>query len=341
MYCEYQQQNPALPEQSNVSLCDRVAHMEGMVLSFVAEHNLLFAMASNVVELANEMMRDPLAAKKLKLSCTVTSYKLRDALATGLEEELIEKLKKCFFSLNLDEATSLTYHKVLTLLVSYFCHLKKEIVVEHLSSLNFAIVNSLKVYDPVETFFRSNELPWNHLLSTSIDSCTVMRGVKNGFETKLRDQVAPNLRDVDGDACHHAHNAAKKFTKVFGIYLETLYCDIYNDFKWSEDLKVVLEDLCKHLGITYRQPEIYAATRWLSVYEITISNIYRFDILVVLCHSFFSDDDSKLYKSGLDTIYTRRNVTEERKNHLETSKFPQEQEKKSGEGWKGSKGKNI
>ena len=92
MYCKYQQQNPVLLEQSNVPLCDRVTHMEGMVLSFVAEYNLPFAMANNVVELANEMMRDPLAAKKLKLSCTVVSYKLRDGLAKGVEEKLIEKL---------------------------------------------------------------------------------------------------------------------------------------------------------------------------------------------------------------------------------------------------------
>ena len=36
-----------------------------------------------------------------------------------------------------------------------------------------------------------------------LDLYGVMRGVKNGIETKLRDQVAPNLLDVDGDACHH------------------------------------------------------------------------------------------------------------------------------------------
>ena len=98
--------------------------------------------------------------------------------------------------------------------------------------------------------------------------------------------------------------------------IDTWKRDIYNDFKWSEDLNVVLEDLCKHLGMTYRQPEMYAATRWLSVYEITIRNIYRFDVLVVLYHSFLSDDDSKLYKSRLDTIYTRRKVTEESKKAI-------------------------
>ena len=70
-----------------------------------------------------------------------------------------------------------------------------------MTSLNLAIVNSLKVYDAVKRFFRSNELPSNHLLSSLMESCGVMRGVKNGFETKLRDQIAPNLLDVDGDMC--------------------------------------------------------------------------------------------------------------------------------------------
>ena len=90
MHREYQQQNPILPKQSDVTLCDRVTHMEDMALSFVAERNLPFVVANNVVELANEMLRDPLAAKKLKRSRTVVSYKLRDGLAKGLEEELIE-----------------------------------------------------------------------------------------------------------------------------------------------------------------------------------------------------------------------------------------------------------
>ena len=124
--------------------------------------------------------------------------------------------------------------------------------------------------------------------------------------------------------------------------METLYCDIYKDFKWSEDLKDVLEDLWKHLEITYRQPEMYAATCWLSVYEITISNIYIFDVLVVLYHSFLSDDDSKLYKSRLDTIYTRRKVTEESKKAIKKHQtFLKNKKKKSDEGWKGSKGKNM
>ena len=42
--------------------------MEGMVLGFAAEHNLPLAMAHHVVELANEMICNPIAAKKLRLA---------------------------------------------------------------------------------------------------------------------------------------------------------------------------------------------------------------------------------------------------------------------------------
>ena len=52
--------------------------------------------------------------------------------------------------------------------------------------------------------------------------------------------MVPNLLDVDGDACHHLHNASRKFTKIFDNYLEALYQDIHNDFKWSENLGVIL-----------------------------------------------------------------------------------------------------
>ena len=51
--------------------------MEGMILVFVVENNLQFLTAEKIVELANKMMRDPHAAKKLKLARTTASSKLR------------------------------------------------------------------------------------------------------------------------------------------------------------------------------------------------------------------------------------------------------------------------
>ena len=101
-----------------------------------------------------------------------------------------------------------------------------------------------------------------------------MRGSKNGFEIKLRESVAPALINMDGDSCHHIHNACKIFTQIFDKYLEQFYQGSYNDVKWSEDNRVILEDICEFLSVSYQRPEMFAATRWLSVYDVTLSTIY-------------------------------------------------------------------
>ena len=231
----------------------------------------------------------------------------------------MEKLRKTFFSFNLDEATSTTHHKVLTNLVSYFCKLHKEIIVEHLSSMNIPIVNAETFYAAIVDLVKSKEISWKNLLAMLMDSGGVMRGSKYGFEIKIRLRVAPHLLDIDGDSCHHIHNASKIFTKVFDGYLESLFRDICNDFKWSEDLKVELRAICDHLSVTYQQPEMYASTWWLSIYVITVDTLYMFDALVVFYFPFLSPDHWKLYKSRLDAIYKQQQVSEVSQKEIEKS----------------------
>ena len=101
-----------------------------MVLSINAAYSLPFSSARNIVELAKEMMHNPKAANKLQVARQTTSYKMWHGLTKWLEKQLIDKLRERFCSFNIDEATSSNLHKVLTLLVSYFCTTKNEVVVE-------------------------------------------------------------------------------------------------------------------------------------------------------------------------------------------------------------------
>ncbi len=55
-----------------------------------------------------------------------------------------------------------------------------------------------------------------YLVSVLMDSFAVMKGSKNGLEQKLKVK-APHLADVDGDVCHHIHNACKKIAKNFQL----------------------------------------------------------------------------------------------------------------------------
>ena len=185
----------ALPVNSNIPLSD-----QGMVLSIIAKYSLPFSSARNISEVAKEMMRDPKATNKLQVARRAKSYKKLHGLAKGMERQLIDKLREGFFSFNIDEATSSNLHKVLTLLVSYFCTTKNEVVVEHLGSSETA-------FKAVIDLVNEKELPWCNLMAVLMDSCSVMRGSKNGFEISLHEIVTPALIDMDGDSCHHIHNA--------------------------------------------------------------------------------------------------------------------------------------
>ena len=160
-----------LPVATNIPLCDCVSYIERMVLSFVAEYSFPFSSAKNTVELCKEMMHDPKAVNKLQVARTTVLYKMQNGLARGLKKQLADKLKEEFFSFNIDEATSTTLHKVLTLLISYFCCTKNEVVVEHLGSLNLPTVNSETVFKAVVDFMDEKNLPFSNLMAVLMDSC--------------------------------------------------------------------------------------------------------------------------------------------------------------------------
>ena len=78
-----------------------------------------------------------------------------------------------------------------------FCYARNEVVVEHSGSLNLPTVKSETVFKAVV----QKELPWYNLMAVLMNSCSAIRGSKNGFEIKLRESVAPALIDMDGDSC--------------------------------------------------------------------------------------------------------------------------------------------
>ena len=144
--------------------------------------------------------------------------------------------------MNIDEATNDTLQKILTALVSFFCE-EKKVVVRHLVSLNMSSVTTDDIYNALVSLFDEKKIPWEHCLTSLMDSCNVMQGSKNCLQKKLCETVCPNLLDIDGDSCHHIHNGCKVFTEVFGKHFEYLFQSIYSDFKWSEDHRNIFKDI--------------------------------------------------------------------------------------------------
>ena len=126
----------------NVPSRDRVAIMEVMIISFVCEKRLPLSLTGDIVTLSRELTRDTKTLSKVKLKRTAAQYKLQFGVAKTLEESMLSEIRSTYFFLNLDEATSSNHHRVLTVLVFYFNHGKKEVVCEHLASINVLAVTT-------------------------------------------------------------------------------------------------------------------------------------------------------------------------------------------------------
>ena len=82
-----------LPVNSNIPLCDRITHLERMVLSFIVEYSLPFSSFRNFVELAKKMMRNPEAANNLQVARQTAarfSQRARKAVNRQIERRVFQ-----------------------------------------------------------------------------------------------------------------------------------------------------------------------------------------------------------------------------------------------------------
>ena len=129
-----------------------------------------------------------------------------------------------------------------------------------------------------------------------MDSCNVMRGSKSGLEKRIREERAPHLLDIDGDTCHHAHNAAKAFCKPFRGGVESLLCDLHTDFKWSPESREHFYELCRLIKVSASTPQQYAAHSWLSVLNVSLDTLRLLNPLVVYYSCYLQPKSFKIYK---------------------------------------------
>ena len=105
-------------------------------------------------------------------------------------------------------------------------------------------VTTDNIYNILVSLFDKKKIWWEHCLASLMGSCDVMQGSKNDLMKKLHETVCLNLLIINGDSCHHLHNGCKVFIEVFGKHLQHLFQSICSDFKWLEDHRNILKDIC-------------------------------------------------------------------------------------------------
>lgn len=280
----------------------------------MAEQSWAFSAAPVLISLSKTLAADPEALNELSMDRTSASIKMRHGLGPSFQQRTINLMKTNKFSLNMDESTSSGSSQVVTILVNVFDCAVGRVALHHLTSFSLTRVTTANIFEAVVGFFDTHDIPWANCMSILMDSCAVMRGSKNGLEKKIREEVAPHLLDIDGDVCHHVHNATKKFCSGFRSWVEGLFMDLYNEYHWSASNQDVLKELCFILGVKFFVPHHFATHRWLSCLDSAESCLLQLAPLTLYIFGFLSASDRQTYQAISDAIC--KDVSKEGKQRI-------------------------
>ena len=189
-------------------------------------------------------------------------------------------MKKCLFSINIDECISNNSQKVFS--ISY-CDMEiGEPVVQHDKSVSLIEVKAKFLLERICNCFIRDDIPFQTLVSDLSDSTNYMRGKRGGLEKLLRSKALQHL-DIDGDVCRHIHNTVKQLCKPFECFVEKWIDDIHWNTKYSTDILDSLKEIYFMLNVPFRKPPQRVSHRWLSVFNcLAIDMTNKSTYLVIL-----------------------------------------------------------
>ncbi|GBM80937.1 hypothetical protein AVEN_243228-1 [Araneus ventricosus] len=148
-------------ENATLSSNDRRANKKAVFACFVAENSLLFSLTPKLVELCQTLAKDRPALSKLKMERTAATYITGHGVAKTMREELVAKLNKNYFSMNVDEATNNKGDKIINVLVRVHDDEKEKIITVHLGSRNENISTANHIFLHLKELLDSNEISFS------------------------------------------------------------------------------------------------------------------------------------------------------------------------------------
>ena len=143
---------PSLKENTSrpiVSVSDRKHHLEGYILSFIAESSLPLSVVPKLIEFSQFLSRDPKALSQLRMNRTAASYKLKHGLSVHIRKKVVDCMKKYPFSINIDECTSNNSQQIFSIPVIYVDIEIGESVVQHYESISLIEVNTKSLLEHI------------------------------------------------------------------------------------------------------------------------------------------------------------------------------------------------
>lgn len=303
--------NQRLPVITNyTSAVTEVHKTEANMALFIAD-NCAINLADKLTKLCKESFCDSKNVKNLSLGRTKCSAIISNVLAPDFREKLRNDIGNSAFSLIIDESNDISVTKILGLVIRYYSHQKKRIIVTFLDMVDLKECDANAICEAIKSTLIKHGLDLQNLIALGTDNASVMVGINNGVYKKLKEDV-PNLLLIRC-VCHSLQLAVSHAVKFeLPRHVEYFIRETYNWFSHSyvriSQYKKIYSDMNDgHTPLNLIQPN---ETRWMSI-EKAISRILsqwnelqeHFNEARVnqrcytaeLLYQMFCDDSIKLY----------------------------------------------
>ncbi|KAJ8912030.1 hypothetical protein NQ315_000523 [Exocentrus adspersus] len=209
------------------------------LIMFLHEHNLPFSLMDHLTELIKSVSKDSQVIKELRCARTKATV---------------------FFSLILDETTDISTQKSLAVVVRFYDNDWKD---HFLGLLKVKSCAAEDLYNQVNEYLKSLDIPINNLIGLAADNAAVMMGNIRGIQARFK-EVLPNIF-VLGCVCHSFHLCSSAAAKKLPRSLEDFIRGVYNYFSHSSKRLEKLSEFQSFVNIKPNKLLHPSQTRWLSL----------------------------------------------------------------------------
>lgn len=117
----------------------------------------------------------------------------------------------------------------------------------------------------------------------------------------------------------------KPLQNLFSISKKVFHSDI----QWSDDLRKILETICRIIGVKYTMPERFLGHRFLSAHTLAVDTQRLFDAFTLFYFAFIKDTkEVERYKYIYQEVLKRKEVYEKSLEELQKQKAKLQMKKK-------------
>lgn len=254
-----------------------------LLISFIAEHNLPFVIAEHMTELCKKMFPDSAIADALHMKRTKCTD-LTKKIGSVISENLVKDLKRCKFSIIIDESTDVSATKCLSIIVKYYDAVRGTILTRMLDLVNIYSDNKemcgssgQSLFNVVYNSLHNHGIPLSNLVGFAADGASNIMGEHNSLSSRLK-QMCPGIT-IFKCICHSLHLCASEAAKTLPRHCEDLIRNIYTYFAHSAKRKYDFQQFQNLLDLKPHKLLHPCQTRWLSLHQAVERILEQWDAL--------------------------------------------------------------